>query len=319
MARIYHWQDTGSPGRSLSGNASARLRTILLACLVNGYQGKPPAGWTLVHDATGGFSLRNGPGTGIINLSDFSTLSYGTLQVTLLETVTGNLTSPIPSGDNLRSGAGAPSSAPHQFSAYSVYNFLSSAVWTVVADEKSFCLFIGGNTQDSTATGYTGHRSGWLYAGETTEGRFVAFGGQNASTATAGTWPGNGFTVLRDPATGLVISGAGGELQGGGIDTVQATLGVSDSLGRLDLAPYPLIYGDRVTGAAAAVGSLRGVVFSPRHLRLQDSSAQALLGLANSADNRGKPAVVGGMTLMAVAGGIPQTCRCFLTDHADYW
>ncbi|WP_275629074.1 hypothetical protein [Pseudomonas sp. 273] len=319
MARIYHWQDTGSPSRTLTGTVANKLRTILLACLVNGYQDKPGAGWTLVHDATGGFSLRNGPGTGIINISDYDSSTYMVIKVTLLETITGDLTKSIPSGDNLRSGQGAPSATPHLLPLYGFQQNLSTAVWTVVADERSFCMYMGGGAQDATSTGYATLRAAWLYAGETSNGTFVAFGGTLTGSPSSPSYDGDGYTVLRDPVTGLVISGAGLELTSGGVSTVQATLAMTDPVGGLDLLPYPLLYGDRVSGSAVSVGSLRGVVVSPRHLRMNDSSAEALLGLPVSGDSRGKPMTIDGITLCPVAGGLPARCRCFLTDHADYW
>lgn len=158
-----------------------------------------------------------------------------------------------------------------------------------------------------------------MYAGETSNGTFVAFGGTLTGSPSSPSYDGDGYTVLRDPVTGLVISGAGLELTSGGVSTVQATLAMTDPVGGLDLLPYPLLYGDRVSGSAVSVGSLRGVVVSPRHLRMNDSSAEALLGLPVSGDSRGKPMTIDGITLCPVAGGLPARCRCFLTDHADYW
>src|SRR5690554_905497 len=61
--RFYSSYDTGAPAPSgSSATALEGLRTILMACLVDGYNEKPRAGWTVGHSVDTGFSLGNGDG-----------------------------------------------------------------------------------------------------------------------------------------------------------------------------------------------------------------------------------------------------------------
>lgn len=319
MARFYHWTDTGSPGRSLSGTAVNRLKTILLACLVYGYADKPAAGWSLVHEASGGFSLQNATGTGIINFSDWSTTAaYGSVKVTLLETITGGTSSAIPTGDNLRSGNGAPGSTPHGLPLYALYNNVSTAVWTVVADERSFCVYVAALAMDySNAGSYTYNRSALLMAGEDSNGLFYAHGGMLESNSsgilTVGSGQTTGYTALRALDTGLMISGAGSAVSLGAFNSGGAGSVLADQVGDFPLVRAPLWYGSTL------VGYPRGLVGSIHHYGINDSGAMALLGLSASADNRGKPVTLDGITLASVSGDLISHRRLFLTDHPDYW
>ncbi|SFL23737.1 hypothetical protein [Azotobacter beijerinckii] len=316
MARFYHWMDTGSPSRSLSGSMSNRLKQILLACLVYGYGSKPAAGWSLVHEASGGFSLRNATGTGIINFSDWGATVYGTVKITLLETITGGITNAIPTGDNLRSGYGAPGATPHGLFMYGQYQNPSTLVWTVVADERSFSLYIAAAARDLTSSGsYSYSRNTLLVAGESSAGLFYAHGGllgtSETMSFTATSFPGH--TALRDQTTGLIISGAGGTITQGLANSGGATSSGPDLIGDLPLSKVPLFY----SGTIASYH--RGLVASHHHFAYNDSAAMGLLGLVASDDNRGKPVALGDLALASVSAELAYGRRVFLTDHPDYW
>lgn len=95
--RVYSSLDTGAPvlsGARLFDN----LRTVLLAALVNGYGGKPGAGWTVAHDVADGFSLSNGEGVISIVHSHAQAVA-----VYIMEAVTDPSTA-LPGGINRRSG-----------------------------------------------------------------------------------------------------------------------------------------------------------------------------------------------------------------------
>ena len=98
--RIYSSLDTGAP--ILPNRSSQRLidnlLIVLKACLVDGYTGKPSAGWTLAHAHANGFSLSNGEG-----IISFVHNAANAVQVYLMEAIT-NGSAALPEGVNRRSG-----------------------------------------------------------------------------------------------------------------------------------------------------------------------------------------------------------------------
>lgn len=77
MATVYHRDDAGAPTFAFSTDRSniahfTALKTILKACLVFGYGGRPAAGWELIAEGARYIVLRNGPASGYVCLTSVS-------------------------------------------------------------------------------------------------------------------------------------------------------------------------------------------------------------------------------------------------------
>lgn len=214
---VYSHQDAAGPGLNLTGNNLERLKQILIPCLVNGYAGKPAAGWNLIQNIAAGFSLERASG-GVVNFTRPSTSIYG-LHIYLAESLTSTAASP-PSGQNLRSGPYSASSNPSDTNRHWIGFFDTYAVtgWLVLATPTAVLVHIRttpdvNETQTSRVINlFLG--SAKLHSGLTGVQNMLAIGGQT----TTGTYTGtgvfnyvfdNGYTVLRDTLTGAVVTGAG--------------------------------------------------------------------------------------------------------------
>ena len=184
--RFYSWDDTGSPGRALTGNLQNMLKQILVPCLVTGYGGKPGAGWTLEHEHVNGFALSNGEH--YINLvsnlpasSPYPAMNTIGVHVYVAESLTGT-DGPFIVGANLSSGSYRAASgdlspfARHVLTLYPL-NQLSSLRWTVLADDKtaivSLCSSSGSTVYFYQMTFYFGEMISDIGLSDT----FVALGG----------------------------------------------------------------------------------------------------------------------------------------------
>lgn len=317
--RFYHWQDTGSPGRSLSGDLLNKLRTILRACLVDGYSGKPGAGWSMVHERSDGFSLTNANRTGIINIipGDSSVLSF---QMLLLETAT-DISAGLLKGENLRSGTWYQGSSTSQRHMIFYGNDLSSTyasslVWSMVADENSFCLY----TTCSTMEDY--NVAALLYGGETLSfggfPSFVLLGGRLDTTTSPSRFNYplcNGFTTLRDLSTGLIPSGASP------VAAAAEMRVLNDGHADLLTGAVPKLWPRPMTLMAGGkpVGYLRGVVFEPLLLGGGDAFGLQALGLAATPDNRGKLATLGDRHFALVSADKWKGGCCLLSPDPEFW
>ncbi|MCY1371299.1 hypothetical protein D9M69_584360 [compost metagenome] len=184
----------------------------------------------------------------------------------------------------------------------------------MIADEKTCILYFAYGNLDTT--GYLG---GVLYFGEDQGGRFLCLGGgvagqdyniYNKAFMEA-------YTVLRDPATGLIISGAGSPAYGVGQDRVTSATAlpaIDPAIPNLFLNRVRWRYGDY------CVDYLRGVLQDEFLMAYGERLSLRMLGLAESADNRGKLITVDGLPLASVraqgSGGGPSF---FITPHEDYW
>ena len=166
---IYTWKDAGGPGVNLTGNTQNRIKQILKACLVDGYEDKPSAGWEVVHEHPNGFSLTNSQG--VINfVSGLPNMNSSTVHIYLLQNVYDE-TQAILGGDGLCSGSyrkdNPDTGRRHSFTIPSISR------WVVVADKGTFVFFAfsSGN-----------YRNVSLYAGQINEAidgfnPFICLGG----------------------------------------------------------------------------------------------------------------------------------------------
>lgn len=205
--RRYSSLDSGAP--VISGNATVQtaLRTILMACLVNGYGGKAPAGWAVGHDVTNGFSLGNGDGyVAFVYSNDIYSIVY------CMESITDGSTT-IPGGVNRRSGPWFDGQTTTTRQYLRCSNAASSAVWywSVVADGATVHLSLYRYTATISpaylsfgrylpAGGFTGPASFGVFGGSNNTNTYN-FGQSSSSDSYAG-------TALRNPFTGLIDQGA---------------------------------------------------------------------------------------------------------------
>lgn len=208
--RVYSSLDTGAP--ALPSVSSQRLfdnlRLVLLACLVNGYAGRPAAGWTVVHDVADGFSLRNGEG--VINLVAVSTHAVA---VYLMEAVTDPSTA-LAGGVNRRSGPwyeGQSTIGRQFFYLPSFTGTVANKGWVLVADAHSVTLSL---QPASTAVDMGAGNAGMLHFGRYYPALggvgFIALGGRNGSTVHPDFFKSSSMgTSLRNPYTGAADQGVG--------------------------------------------------------------------------------------------------------------
>lgn len=208
--RVYSSLDTGAP--ALPSVSSQRLfdnlRLVLLACLVNGYAGRPAAGWTVIHDVADGFSLSNGEG--VINLVAVSNMAVA---VYLMEAVTDPSTA-LAGGVNRRSGPwyeGQSTTGRQFFYLTSFTGQISNKGWVLVADAHSVTLSLQAS---STAVDVAPGNAGMLHFGRYYPALggvgFIALGGRSGSTTLPEFFKSNSMgTSLRNPYTGAADQGVG--------------------------------------------------------------------------------------------------------------
>lgn len=208
--RMYSSLDAGAPVLpNVSGQRFLdNLKLILKACLVDGYTGKPAAGWTLAHEHADGISFSNGEGV--------ITFVYGGgvqgTNVYLMEEITDGSTA-LPTGVNRRSGPwyeGSPVTQRAWFNSY-LYGTQPNKGWVLVADEATVYLMVQTGTISTADAQY--HQANAIYFG-----RFYPVGG-GVGFCALGTSSGNSAishflrdtsqagTVLRHPLTNLSDQG----------------------------------------------------------------------------------------------------------------
>ena len=144
--RIYASTDDSAPSLSGSNNA---LLTVLDACLVNGYGSKSPAGWTKAFIGSQKAAYRQGAGSMAYIRVDDSLGLYAIVTGSIGMTSIDDLGRDFPSKEN----------ATLYSTSYGVQwrksNTADAAArrWILIADEKTFYLFIDSGL--STAPGWT--------------------------------------------------------------------------------------------------------------------------------------------------------------------
>lgn len=302
--RLYTSLDTGAP--VLSGSQFSRVRQILLACLVNGYGGKPAAGWTVGHDVAGGFSLFNG--VAYINFVDSSTTDYGHATY-IMEAITDG-TKALAGGVNRRSAGWYDGSSVTErqgwYTGSTGLNGNYNPHWLVAADDKT-CIFLFGGFADSadlpSDTGAVHYFGQYINAtGLTGVGAFCSLGGymSDSSGSTAFLDFSSRYgACLRNPYTGLVAQGDAARY---GANVAIHTRGSAQqsAVSRLPLSRLQpvraqmLCYGGNLgvgtqSTRAAMAGYLRGVVGEPTLASVPLSQVMTLLGRGNTWQNRVTP------------------------------
>lgn len=206
--RSYSSLDTGAPAFTSSTSTQECLRTILMACLVNGFGSNPAAGWTVGHDVTDGFSLYNGDGyANFVYNANTSSILY------LMESITDGTTA-LASGVNRRSGNwfdGSTNTAK-QYLYLATTSASASVFWNVVADEKTCYVQLIKYLNSSSyffSVSFGNYKNSSDLTGPAV---FSAFGGSRTATTTSivgGSSESTNFagTLLRNPWTGLVDQG----------------------------------------------------------------------------------------------------------------
>ena len=219
MATVYKHNDAGAPTYLFSSSTSSplhftALKAILKACLVYGYGSKPSAGWDLLDEGDTYLVLRPATQSGVLILQ--MSFAAGIMTVSVAANYLG-LTGGVPTGDGLKTGVEANNAAPQRLSLAYFASNSNYHSWSLIADDKTFVLNQGGYPGDydyidgSTVT----DRSCLpLYAGEDTNGNFIAVGGHNSAGGSSfsshafATFGFGGVSALRYPATGLLIGNA---------------------------------------------------------------------------------------------------------------
>lgn len=286
MATVYHRDQPGAPALSYSTSNTEQFpafKTILKACLVDGYAAIPAAGWELVVEATNLLILRNGSHSGFICFSHSNTA----VTVSVCDVYSGGGSSGgLIVGDGAKSGVAADNTPPHKFMVRSLVEYSASTSWAVFADEKTCVLLMSSNGPSNVAGDLTGSAGGFPYAigtiyfGEDSNGNFIVCGGTNTTstgvTAASMEFSQAGFTSLRYPATGLLV------------DTGSIAIGTPQlhSFGFTPIqhaAPLPLAYLTPLSWQSGGVyGNFRGLCTEARALHDNPAHGAAMLGYSGA-------------------------------------
>lgn len=216
MATVYKHNDAGAPTYLFSTSTTSplhftALKVILKACLVYGYGSKPPAGWDLLDEGDTYLVLRPATASGVLILQ--MTFAASIMTVSVAANYLG-LVGGAPTGDGLKTGVAANNAAPQRLSlGYFAYNSNFHS-WSLIADDRTFVLNQGGYVNDYSyieSSSATDMSCLPLYAGEDTNGNFIAVGGNNSAAASSfssdapATFGIGGVSALKYPATGLLI------------------------------------------------------------------------------------------------------------------
>lgn len=314
---IYRSSDAGGPGNNLSGNLQNRLRQILRPCLVDGYVGKPAAGWSMVHEHADGFSIRPASAAGIANFIGYSTTA---VHCYALEAVSSSAAALL-TGENRRSGQWADTNssitARHALRVDHTLNNLSTLSWTVIADNETFVLNVVLSSVAETNSFSSFSFYGGRYrnsGGLTGAAEFVLLGGDLVTTQPSSNHPfDTGYTLLRDPYSGAVNTGSG-PLPSGRPLKNHINTRLSAFSGwlpeALNLAPINLIVG------AGFAGTLRGIAYDPALVAYGGPTHCRALGLPENLTSHGAPVTINGVTLHPAWDW---NCGYFLTAHPDFW
>ncbi|PKF72666.1 hypothetical protein CW360_02830 [Pseudomonas fluvialis] len=291
--RVYSSLDTGAPALPSTSNQTFydNLRLVLLSCLVTGYGSQQSAGWELVHDVPGGFSLSNGEG--IIN---FVQSGVSTAAIYLLESVS-DASAALLVGANRRSGPWVDGSAVSERQFYYGETFrttYANKAWLVVADAKTVTVTMYAldlNLDANTGGAYALH-FGRFYPAFGGSG-FCALGGDTSLSG----WPHMARpnitapgTVLRNPFTGVIDQGPAPGYRmalAPQCASVSRTLRQRVEPGRLRLIRAAIACrGAGLSGSAgsqldAHAGVLRGIVFDPALTDCRLSLILTALGISS--------------------------------------
>jgi hypothetical protein len=143
---IYRSDDPGAP--DTTNDVKNGVYEILKACLVDGYSGKPGAGWSVVFDAwatDGVCTFTNSGQSGVLGLSYNSNGTVGPIIFTasaMIDAVTGIN---VRSGSDVADIANLKNSADANSGNCSLFGFTSQSqcdYWCVIANEHFCCMWL---------------------------------------------------------------------------------------------------------------------------------------------------------------------------------
>lgn len=322
MVTVYRKDDPAAPALTygtLIANMYPQFKTVIKACLVNGYAGKPAAGWSLVAEGSTYLVLRNGTASGYVCFS--GSLTTNRIDIYLSETYTG-MSGNVPTGAGVKSGTAASNAAPQGIRiTHIAYSNTGTCSWAMVADEKTFVLNFSDGAGQTFAVTLAGSIGGGscplLYVGEDSGGNFIAVGGLNS--AVSNTNPDNyfsatGFTSLRNPSTGLLVDSGSLAVQAN-VRDIQAsiTLGIS----------IPNVWLSRVfwVGGGVYGGSLRGVAEPAGISAFYHASAAAAMGFSGTYNSRTAhtPIALGDAYTYILTAKFTASSLLLLTDRPEFW
>lgn len=330
--RFYSSLDAGAP--ALPNLAEQRtfdnFRIVLKACLVDGYAGKPAAGWTIGHEHPDGISFGNGDG--FINLI-YSTLQSGVAGY-IMEAITDGSTA-LASGVNRRSGAwydGASQTARQAFNVY-FSGTMANKGWVVVADEYTVTIYVHAtNTVDCDAYEsavlhfgrYYPHvgGSGFIFIGGSASGS--VYTSSNITAADLST--SNSWSVLHNPFTGLAAQGVDPLYRGIFRGPRYPRLNPYPSFRVTQLYRVPVVTVGAGTSGGTAVdtpafaGVLRGVMADPFACSMRFSQLWPALGGTSpaTAQDKLKLLTVAGKQFLVVNPNRDETSFFVSMDEADW-
>lgn len=289
--RFYSSYDTGAPTPSgIRVTALEGLRTILMACLVDGYNEKPGAGWTIGHNVDTGFSLGNGDG--YINVVEDDVRNCA---IYIMEQITNGL-SGLAEGINRRSSSWSDndiSNSSRQWMYLGVAGQSNGTWhWSVIADEYTAHLVIsgvaGGSWWGSLLT--FGRYNNVM--GHSGPGSFYSLGGchDKSSNRYFGVNQRESYcgTLLRHPFTGLVDQGLNPKIGALVPSLTGSAYELRDrtklQITKLHINPVSVMgYGQEISGdtsyaKAIRLGFLRGFVSDPFVATLATSNIMDAFG-----------------------------------------
>lgn len=325
MATVYHRDQPGAPTFAFSTSGSniahfAALKTILKACLVSGYGSKPAAGWSLIAEGDRYLVLCNGTSSGYVCFTSTVGTSYFTIY--LAATFTG-MSGDVMTGAGLKTGTDVAGSAnQHRMFLSVLANSSSNCTWYLVADDKTFYFQGSGGFGlfEYAASDYGAPNP--LYVGEDSDGNFLAMGGQNTNSSQPRNFFGpEGVTVLRDPATGLLVDAGSVVVVAPGLRLTTSTSGVASLKGEhivplLEAPLCPVRWGTTVLA-----GRLRGQALSPLVAMYFPSPAAQSLGHVGPLNSRNAntPLPLGGASTYFVGIAYDGSPTRIVTDNLEFW
>lgn len=325
MATVYHRDQPGAPAVTFSSTNAVRFesfKTLLKACLVDGFGAYPAAGWELVSEAASHIVLRPATHSGYLCFGHTGSV----IRVSVSATFTG-VSGAIIQGDGAKSGINTASSQPQILYTYLLTNS-SSGSWAIVADNRTFiCSFsvVDGNAGSATPSDYStaSYSSTMFYAGEDSAGNFMVVGGGAASstsvTAPDGFFSEPAVTSLKNPRTGLLV---GAESLGAyfplfsAVSSAQlASLSEAVVFPEVQLVKVPWI----VSGHFC--GFLRGIVSVPGLGNMFMKSVFEALGLSGvNSRNVTVPFSLDGVNNWIPAiKNVMRSPPMLMTDAPEYW
>ncbi|MDF2076641.1 hypothetical protein P2Q70_18815 [Pseudomonas mendocina] len=296
------------------------FKAVLKACLVSGYGVYPGAGWELVAEAASYLVLRPATHSGYVCFA----LTGSVIRVSLAATFSG-VSGAIIQGDGAKSGISSGNTQPQILYNHAFAQSVAST-WMLAADEKTFILNAVSNTMSPTAASPEDFSSNTeystlVYAGEDSQGNFIAVGGgagtSNNATAPSAAFGEPGFTSLKNPQTGLLVSAG----------SLDARVPLSRSFAVSSLAVASAVFSEislvRVSWLVPGYfcGPLRGLASAAELSGINTKSCLECIGFSGATTrNLNTPVDLGASnTWIALARDQRYTPLMFMTDAPEYW